>query len=254
MLAYDNGSLPEAQIHIKRAAAASDALFLQLVPPFSPPLSHHEILRVLVMDGQRPDTLRDPLVILDGDCLFWETCEAWSVDGLLAGRLIPTRVTVQAVPPAPMPGQHHPAPAMETLILLPRLHTSFWWIPDRRALRQRILEIRTTHPSWDPFTQWMVPHPFGEPIWYFGDTGSNLCGAIQKDCTPFAAAQLDCYDHLFAGSTPNLIAQLGAHPYPGGEWFPRVHAAAQRGDWASIRGVWREQEAYFAGTVPQAHD
>ena len=249
VLACDNGSLPEAQRTIQRAAATADAHFLQLVSLGAPPLPHWDILRALVLnehllDDYVPDALRGPLVILDGDCLFWEPCEAWPVDGLLAGRLVPARVTVHPVPPTAVLGPT-PAPAEETAVLLPRLHTSFWWIPDRETLCHRIRAIQTTHPTWDPFTPWMVPDPSGGPRWYVGDTASNLYGAIQQDCVPFAPAQLDGYDHLFAGSSPTLIASLCAHPFPGYDWFPRVHAAAQRGDFAAIRGVWREQEAYF---------
>jgi hypothetical protein len=240
----DNGSLPEAQSHIRQAAEQAEARVIQLTPLFSPPLPHWDVLRGLIQDEPplipQLNHRRGPLVILDADLLFWQTCESWQFEGLLAGRLIPSRMVVS--------WPTYPTPTNETALLLPRLHTSFWWIPDRRKLRQRILEIHNTHHTWNPFTPWMVPHPSGVSLWYIGDTASNLYGAIQKDCVPFTTAQLGCYDHLFAGSTPAIIAQLSAHPFPGYEWFPRVHAAAQQGDWSSIRGVWREQEAYFTAT------
>lgn len=244
VLVCDNGSLPEAQISIKREAETAGAQFLQLVPRSEPSLYHWDILRALVMNERlsflRPVPRGVPLVILDGDCLFWENCESWKFDGLLAGRLIPSRVGVTGPP--------YPVPFEETHLLLPRLHTSFWWIPDRRALRQRIVEIQALHQTWDPFTPWMVPDPFMARAWYVGDTACNLYGALHAECSPFTASHLGSYDHIFAGSTPAIIALLGQAPFPGYEWFPRVHAAAQRGDWSSIRGVWREQEAYFTGT------
>jgi hypothetical protein len=234
----DNGSLIEAQSHIQQAAKQAEARVIPLTPFFSPPLPHWDVLRGLIQDERFLVSLqvtpRSPLVILDGDLLFWSSCEDWQFDGLLAGRLIPAR--------------GFPMPPPEQGLLLPRLHTSFLWIPNRQALRQRIVEIQATHQTWAPFTPWMVPHPSGVSLWYVGDTASNLYGAIQKDCSPFTVSHLDCYDHLFAGSTPAIIAQLSAHPFPGYEWFQRVHVAAQRGDWSSIRGVWREQEAYFIGT------
>ncbi|MDZ4733663.1 MAG: hypothetical protein SGJ16_08765 [Nitrospirota bacterium] len=240
VLVLENGSIPEARQHIMLAATAAEAEYLPLTGLWVPPIPHHEVLRGLLQDEPHilaPLTPSDgPLVVLDGDLLFWKSCEDWQVTGLLAGRLIPARVVSHAQILVGEQGQ-----------LLPRLHTSFWWIPDRTALQQRIMEIRRTHVTWDAFTPWMVPSPLDPLLWYVGDTACNLYGAFRADCTPFTTAQLDCYDHLFMGSTPGLIAHFSSNPFPGFEWVPRVHAAAQRGDWAAIRGVWREQEAYFTG-------
>jgi hypothetical protein len=237
VLVCDNGSLPDAQRQIRQAADTAGAQFLQLAPPLSPPLPHWDVLRGLIQDERFLVSLRvtprSPLVILDGDILFWENCESWQVDGILAGRLVPAGVRGMGE---------------ETVLLLPRLHTSFLWIPDRRTLRQRIEDIQATHTTWDPFTPWTIPNPFRSRVWYLGDTASNLYGAVREQCAPFTPSHLDCYDHLFCGSSPANIAELCRSPVPGYDWFPRVHAAAQRGDWSSIRGVWREQEAAYTGT------
>jgi hypothetical protein len=106
-------------------AATAGATFLQLAALFSSPLSHWGILSTLIMDECVQDSIQDPLIILDSDCLFWESCEAWPVDGLLASRVIPARA-VTPVSLAPMP-EPTPAPSKETHIPLPRLHTSLKW-------------------------------------------------------------------------------------------------------------------------------
>jgi hypothetical protein len=236
VLACDNGSLPEAVPHIQHAANQAKAEFISLAEPYLHTLQHQDILRGLILDRSLPaplDELEGPLVILDGDLLFWESCEHWRFEGLLAGRLIPTQGCIVALPTGD-----------ERCVLWPRLHTSFWWIQDLDRLRWRIMDIRLSH-LWDPFSPWQVPGPTGAPVWYHGDTGCNLYGAIREECTAFDSAHLDCYDHLFAGSTPVVMKVVTADPLPGYEWFPRIHAAAQRGDWPAIRGVWRDQEAFF---------
>ena len=80
------------------------------------------------------------IAIVDPDVRFWESVEDWDFgDALLAGRSIPAYVDET---------QHD-------LNTRPRIHPSFWWIPDAGKLWSEIAAIRSAL-SWSGGDLWSL--------------------------------------------------------------------------------------------------
>jgi hypothetical protein len=147
-----------------------------------------------------------PAVIVDPSVVFWSRCEDWTFEGLIAGRLIPRFVEEGGC------------------ISLPRLHPSFWWIPDLAALRDSILRAfgRSRLGCLDAFAPYMWRDSISR-IWYRNDVGANLYAALSERAQAFTAPELDAFDR------PGLEAADPGRP----------------GDDRALRGQWRAQDDYF---------
>lgn len=177
------------------------------------PVPHWQLVERFALAGD------EPVVFVDPDIMFWESVQGWDFgEALLAGRLISAMRGVGG------------------WCTLPRLHTSHLWIPRPSELRARIAEITQRYPvCGNLFEARMAP-----PGWLFWDTAAALYLALGNEAVAFSEAELDAYDHLFAGSHLNRIVSIDER----GETTPhlvRWHAAA-REDYRSLRGIWREQE------------
>ncbi|MBV9931815.1 MAG: hypothetical protein JO013_12845, partial [Alphaproteobacteria bacterium] len=205
----DNGSRPELRAAIFAAAAAAGC---ETRAPRRP-LPHGRLVARLIAASERP------CVFVDPDVAFWERVEHWDfAPHLLAGRFIP-------------------AVDVGGLKMTPRLHTSHLWVTDPPALRARIAAIRRRHPACgDLFEQRREP-----ATRLYWDTASALCMALGTAATAFGEAQLDAYDHVFAGSHLERALPAGTDPAVLArlrDWHARAQA-----DPRALRGVWREQEA-----------
>ena len=206
VLVIDNGSIPEAQAAIRAAAEAIGARFI--AEPVAVP--HWALLRQILT------TFDCPLVICDPDLMFWERMSF--PDALWAGRLIP--------------GFYDEYTGCLTL---PRLHTGLWRVPRPKVLMRVIEALEQRY--WEA----NMLRPVMLPRWVRYDTGAVLYAEIGG--LAFTESQLDCYDHLFAGS--HLKHVYPAFAAEDGRLMVEWHAKAKSGDIESLRGIWRQQEQYF---------
>jgi len=161
------------------------------------------------------------VVFVDPDVAFWGSVEGWSFNSLLAGRLLP---------------QMNSKP----FLTRPRLHTSFLWVQSPRRLHEAIAQIRQTAFEWQPWQPVMVKLM---DRWLRWDTGASLFEAMPERMHAFAESELDYYDHLFCGTHLETAKRLGLLGDAVGR-LESLHAVVSS-DHRALRGVWREQQAYF---------
>jgi len=215
----DNASLPEAREAIESLARENECQFQQVS---GKAIQHHDFIQDTILGLANNGTV-GPVVFLDPDICFWESCEDFSFDGLVAGKL--TRAFHDSV---------------TKTLTMPRLHTSFLWIPDVRKLGEEIRKARVNHFDFHPFT----PYSFVfNGKWYRYDTGASLYAAFSDRVSRFTENHSNRYDHIFSGSH---IDWLMASYDPGlRKFMVDVHARAKRGDVESLRGIWRKQNELF---------
>jgi hypothetical protein len=210
----DNASVPEARPAIRAAAEAAGCEYIQR----DPEIVHAEFLREVILGANYAGSV----VLLDPDVIFWSNCEGWRIGRLLAGRMLPEFMD-----------------EFTRCRTLARLHTSFLWIRDVAALRERVSALMTTYFDFDPFP----PRMFAmDGAWYRGDTMAFLCGALPEEVQPFGEEELNAYDHLFCGSHLDLV--LRDVPHETQMFLKWAHAQALA-DPSRLRGLWRQQEDYF---------
>lgn len=213
----DNNSCPEAVAEIERLGAETGCEVRRLTSG----TRHYAFLSDVVMNPEHVGTT----VIVDPRIIFWANCEAWQVERLIAGRLVPSFLEKS--------GGH---------ISLPRLHPSFWWIRDVAAMRERIL--RDYRRSGIGYLDAFAPYMFRDHVsgvWYRFDTGANLYAACKEDSYCFTERELDCFDHLMPH---NDVETLGPAFRSTAGGMRDIHATAGV-DYAKLKGLWKAQEAYF---------
>lgn len=215
----DNASHPLVRPTIEKLALGCGATFREVKNPVSHPA---------FLDWALSTDVDEPAVFVDPDITFWRSVEAWQIDGLMAGRLIPAF-------DCPYTG----------CVTQPRLHTSFLWVPSPRRLLEEIAAIRATYPEFDPFGQRMFPL---DGRWIRFDTASAAYMAMPRRMQAFGPEELDAYDHLFAGSNLNLVGEKLD------EQFLRVMSKADeyaRTNGSVPRGIWRQQQEWFESRKPR---
>jgi len=216
----DNASIPEAASEVAALAKQNDCAFEHLG---GRGVAHHEFIEDRLMAAASDSSVEGPLVFIDPDICFWECCEDFCFGGLLAGRLV--RAFYCA--------------ALQTL-MMPRIHTSFMWIPDARRLWGEIEKIRSEHFDFQPFLSCSMKIA-GQ--WCRFDTGGSLYAAIPDKVSCFTEEHLNRYDHIYSGSHLDWLYPV-MHPQVR-ELFSRIHASARDGDLAALRGIWKLQEQVF---------
>jgi hypothetical protein len=207
VVVIENASVKDARAAIVEAARAADCKIRLL----DKELPHWKIIESLCLSANRP------FVILDPDIALWESVEDWEFGGaLMAGRFIAASARTHG------------------RWIVPRLHTSHLWFPDPVRLRDRISSITATGA---PITKLFQPGNMASGLRW--DTADVLYLALDEDTAPFTEAQLDAYDHLFAGSyLPALQEMIGREM---GDAVAGWHEAA-RTDYRSLKGSWRRQQ------------
>lgn len=207
VVVIENASVKEARAAIVEAARAAGCTIRLL----DTELPHWKIIESLCLSENRP------FVVLDPDIALWESVEDWEFGGaLMAGRFMTSNV---------------PTPRLYNV---PRLHSSHLWFPNPARLRDRISSILPSGASSAKLFQ-----PGRMPCGLFWDTADVLYLALGADTACFTEAQLDCYDHLFAGSyLPDLQKTAG---FEMGDAVAGWHAAAKT-DYRLLKGSWRKQQ------------
>lgn len=160
-------------------------------------MSHHADWIRMTIQKHPPEL---PCILLDGDMIFWKSCEEFKFTDLLcndpeplyAGYFIPTIYNDFA-----------------QCVSFPRLHTSFLWIPNTLKLLEA---INNAYPNAtkeggnycpvDPFHPRVIftnRHPF------FYDTCSTLYNMVGGK--PFTRDQLDHYEHLNSASFYDVMEE-----------------------------------------------
>jgi hypothetical protein len=194
----DNNSCADAQSAIAAAAAGVEGRVRRVTAT----MSDYTFLSDVILD---PGNV-GPTVIVDPAVVFWSRCEDWTFDGLIAGRVIPQFFEAGGC------------------ISLPRLHPSFWWIPDLAALRDHIL--RAFSSSRLGYLDAFAPYLWRDRtsrLWHRNDVGANLYASLRERACAFTTAELDAFDR------------------PGLEAADPDTACDDR----AIRGQWKAQDDYF---------
>lgn len=179
---------------------------------------HHEWIDDLF------DYKTEPFWLCDTDMVFYAPVEGWTFDAPMAGWRIPEW-----------------RDDFSRCITRPRLHTSLMWI-DPMRVHTDLAKFNAELPQ-GPFTPFVNPvYPLVIPFKgqrYFYDTCSMLYHAIGGQA--FMDAQKEAYFHANFGTIESLV-------------LPRLPDAARMKaardavlkDHSLGRGMWREQEAYYA--------
>lgn len=214
----DNASLPEARPRIAALARENECEFRQIDGPGT---VHDRFLEETLASVAEADG--GPLVFLDPDLCLWGSCEDLDFEGLIAGKMVTA----------------HEDPRLQCVVM-PRLHTSFLWIPNPRRLRDEIERIRSFHFDFRPFLPFSVK--LGD-AWIRYDTGASLFAALGERVSAFGERHLDLYDHIFCGAHIDMHEASWNEEMR--ELMLRVHRDAREDNLEAIRGVWREQDRVF---------
>ncbi len=216
IVVVDNASLPEARTAIEALAKRNDCLFEQIP---APGVVHHQFIQNTISSVAEIGTAEHPLIFLDPDICLWKNCEGFEFDGLIAGRQIS--------------GFHDEI--MQTYSM-PRLHTSFMWIPSARKLQDAIWKAKARHYDFEPF---LSHSSMIGGTWYRYDTGAGLFAVLSGKVSAFTREHLDFYDHLFCGSHIDLLYDFCN---PGTkERMREIHTDAKEGNLNALKGIWKHQ-------------
>lgn len=216
----DNASIPEVREKIESLAKESGCLFEQIP---SPGIQHHDFIQRTFRTVANDKTVNGPLVFLDPDICFWECCEDFSFDALMAGYFFNKFYDY-----------------ITKTITMPRVHTSFLWIPDASKLWYEILKIKAQRFDFEPF----IPFSFNmDGTWYRYDTGASLFSAIPGKMVRFTERHLNCYDHLYAGSHIDWLYHL--YDAECQEMLSIIHENAKEGNLQALKGMWKYQKEIF---------
>lgn len=222
VLVVDNASLTEARPIIRSQAEETGCRFLQIEQTG---VQHHDFLNEALRGMGGENAPRGPLIFLDPDVCLWSSCEGFTFDALMAGRLV----------------RPFALESRKTLTL-PRLHTSFMWIPAAQALWRTIRAIQAEYFDFDPF-RCFTARVAGQ--WCRFDTGASLYAAIADRTACFGDEHHACYDHLFCGCHLDwLLPWVDERMREG---LRRIHENARTGNLEAIRGSWPMFDEVFGG-------
>jgi hypothetical protein len=225
VIVVDNASVPSARRKITELARKEGCEHYQIEEA---DVEHPDFLETALSAFAASGHGKGSLVFLDPDICFWENCEDFRFDTLMAGRLCRSYV----------------CEATET-VGMPRLHTSFLWIQNGMRLWQAICDIRRRHYDFSPFGTW-TGKIAGR--WHRYDTGCSLYAALGERMDAFEEKHLRRFDHIFGGShidwledvlDPSTLAM-----------FKQAHADARNGNVDALRGIGKVQESVWQSLRP----
>lgn len=166
----------------------------------------------------------EPFWIVDTDVIFWKSIEDLKFDTAMAGRHIPRFWDLYT-----------------KCITEPRIHTSLMYV--NPSLVKRDLEtFKSTFPSdtdFNPLVNMVRPFfhraPIGNGIFY------DCCAMLSYhvSTTRFNEEQLGHFDHLNCGTYADIV-----EPHGHAGIVERQKAICENPELA--RGLWKEQEKYYA--------
>lgn len=160
--------------------------------------------------------------IIDTDMVFHANCEGWQFGQVHYA------------------GVHTPRffDHVTNAITLPRIHTSFMWVPDGEHLRKQIDTVREQDGPYIGLELFKPLCYVQDGRRFFQDTATGLYQVCAT--AHFGPEQLQCYDHLNNGTLIDIVEQR--HPQ-GKELRARCEQAFA--DPQSIRGSWAMYEQYY---------
>ena len=212
IIVTDNASIPAAKARIELLAKENDCVFKEIQ---GTSIEHHDFIQNTVRDYADNTSLTASLVFLDTDVCLWDSCEEFTFDGLVAGSLV---------------GAFNDS--VTHTLTLPRIHTSFMWIPDALALQSEIRKMRARHFDFEPF------RPFSfrlKDTWYRYDTGASLYMALPDKISLFTEEHRSHYDHIFSGSHINYLKPLYSQEVK--TLLLEVHSHARKGNLNALKGI-----------------
>jgi len=215
----DNASLPEVQPRLAALAREQGCEFRALP---APGVEHAVFLERTL--GEVATGEGGTVVFLDPDICLWESCEGWQFDALLAGKQVDAYDD-----------------DMLQAVSMPRVHTSFLWVPDARRLWDEIGRIRAAHFDFRPFLSFSFK--LGD-AWVRYDTGASLFAAIADRVAFFTPEHRDHYDHIYCGSHLDLLEPRMSQALR--DLTLITHRLARAGDLDALKGLWRRQERVWA--------
>lgn len=161
-------------------------------------------------------------VVIDGDVIFWDSCEDIETSGYIAGRYIP----------------EYKCPFTRT-ITKARLHTSFLIFNSTDFIRNKT--------GFSSLVSSFIPVDYINPfiacdnrVETFYDTCANLYHAFGGE--HFSENILDRYDHLGCSSFIEELENKCGGPFNGSTDF---HKNIQK-NVAKVKGLWKVQDKFYA--------
>lgn len=211
VIVFDNHSLLSASFKLEQLSKGQDCEFVRLESE----VSHDYFLERMTHNASLNN---EQIVFLDPDVVFWDNCEDWEFDELMAGRLIPKFYD-----------------EFSGCITHPRLHTSFLWIPNPIKMLKEIHLLDKF--EFQPFKPSMI---YLEDGWNRFDTTSSFYSCFKDQVHTFTNNELDKYDHLFCGTHLDLVKDKLID----GLDLSELHEKTKT-DINVMKGVWVKQEEHF---------
>ena len=133
-------------------------------------------------------------------------------------------------------------------ILMPRIDTSFLWIPDAKKLHNEIRKVRVNRFDFHPFLSFSFKL---DGTWYRYDTGASLYAVIPDRVSCFRQEHFCRYDHIQSGSHVDLL--LPYYDRKVGKMIREIHGHAKEGNLGALKGLWKCQhemwQEYFVDPI-----
>ena len=155
--------------------------------------------------------------VVDCDVVFFDNCENFETDALIAGEFIPPF--------------HCP---IANAVTYSRLHTAFFVVPDPARLRKAIAKVyQTAFPKFCPFDPFSPVVTFQVREARFHDSCSVLYHAVGG--YSFDAAMLDKFEHVYSGTYAHKL------PWPHSKFIKDVYT-----DPSKAKGFRKVMDGFFA--------
>lgn len=218
---YFAGELKEAREEVKKLCKQTGCIFKE-----SETIKlNHQFVEYLVSN------LHNDFILLDSDIVFWQNCEDFEPQRLIAGRLIP---------------RHYDN--YTECVTWPRLHTSFMYFKNAYYIRQALaVAYGSVQGATKRFTPVNPFYPFvfsahnneGEPVKHFYDTCCNLYQTLGGEA--FGEDMLNRFDHLNCSSYVKAVESECAEVFAG---FTQRHKEIYNKP-ELLKGIWRKQDEYY---------
>jgi hypothetical protein len=163
----------------------------------------------------------NPIAIVSSTVRFWSRCDRWTVDGLIAGRHIPSHINEQGD------------------VVLSHLHHSHLLIPRPDALSREIRKLQHEAPDINLF----APHtPYTGGQWERYEIAGRLVEALGVKAQALTDEQLEAFDFLPYGQNfreiPDKASPLRRAELVDLYWRVRANPA-------ELQGAWRHEQDYY---------
>lgn len=172
-----------------------------------------------------------PCIILDSDCIFWQSVEHWEFDTALAGYYVPTIFN-----------------DFSQCVSFARIHTSLMWIDAPRLVQEVGEKYPNAHKmngEYCPFNPFMPRVEFVHGVPFFFDSCAALYAAIGG--THFGQEHKACFEHLNSASFFKVMHERMENK----EGFTHLHKVLVKTP-EQLRGYWGCVDQYYADKHQQA--